>query len=112
MKRMKNIPVIAALSFILISSFYSVNCQGATSVVALEGVSYKVELSMTDNLKLFVGKRINVTLASGSSFEGKVKDVGQDLVHIERLNEADFNDALIRIDAIVAIDTKFWDFKK
>ena len=112
MKRMKKIPAIAAISFILISSFYSVNCQAAASVVAIEGVAYKVQLSLTDNLKLFVGKRINVTLTSGSSFEGTVKDVGQDLLHLEKLNEADFNDALIKIDAIVAIDTKFRDFKK
>jgi hypothetical protein len=112
MKRIKSIPMIAAITFILASSFYGVNCLGATSVVAIEGLTYKVELSLTDNLKLFVGKRVNVTLASGSSFEGTVKEVGQDLLHIEKLNEADFNDALIRIDAIVAIDTKFWEFKK
>jgi small nuclear ribonucleoprotein (snRNP)-like protein len=82
------------------------------NVVAINGVAYKVEFSLTDNLKLFVGKRINVTLASGSSFEGTVKEVGQNLLHIEKLNEKDFNDALVRIDSIVAIDTKFWAFKK
>lgn len=81
-------------------------------MVAINGVAYKVEFSLTDNLKLFVGKRINVTLASGSSFEGTVKEVGQNLLHIEKLNEKDFNDALVRIDSIVVIDTKFWDFKK
>ena len=81
-------------------------------MVAINGVAYKVEFSLTDNLKLFVGKRINVTLASGSSFEGTVKEVGQNLLHIEKLNEKDFNDALVRIDSIVAIDTKLWAFKK
>jgi small nuclear ribonucleoprotein (snRNP)-like protein len=80
------------------------------NVVAINGVAYKVEFSLTDNLKLFVGKRINVTLASGSSFEGTVKEVGQNLLHIEKLNEKDFNDALVRIYSIVAIDTKFWAF--
>ena len=109
---MKNIPMIAAIFFVFISSFYTDNCEGATSVVAIDGVAYKVQLSLTDNLKLFIGKKINVTLASGSSFKGTVKEVGDDLLHIERLNENDFNDALIRIDAIVAIDTKFWEFKK
>ena len=47
------------------------------NVVAIDGVAYKVKFSLMDNLKLFVGKRINVTLASGSSFEGTVKEVGR-----------------------------------
>jgi len=46
-------------------------------VVAIDGVAYKVKFSLMDNLKLFVGKRINVTLASGYSFEGTVKEVGR-----------------------------------
>ena len=112
MKIMKNIPVITALSFILVSSFYSANCQGATSVVAIEGVAYKVQLSLAENLELFVGKRINVSLASGHSLKGTVKEVGRDFLHLEKLNENDFNDALVNIDAIVAIDTRFWEFKK
>jgi small nuclear ribonucleoprotein (snRNP)-like protein len=47
------------------------------NVVAIDGVAYKVKFSLMDNLKLFVGKRINVTLASGYSFEGTVKEVGR-----------------------------------
>jgi len=47
------------------------------NVVAIDGVAYKVIFSLMDNLKLFVGKRINVTLASGYSFEGTVKEVGR-----------------------------------
>lgn len=46
-------------------------------MVAIDGVAYKVKFSLMDNLKLFVGKRINVTLASGYSFEGTVKEVGR-----------------------------------
>ena len=46
-------------------------------MVAIDGVAYKVIFSLMDNLKLFVGKRINVTLASGYSFEGTVKEVGR-----------------------------------
>lgn len=112
MRRMKIVPIIAAAGFILMSSFYSVDCQGAANVVAIDGMAYNVQFSLTDNLKSFVGKKVTVTLASGSSFAGKVKEVGQHLLHLERLDGKDFNDALIRIDTIIAIDARFWDFKK
>ncbi|OGQ97652.1 MAG: hypothetical protein A2521_04915 [Deltaproteobacteria bacterium RIFOXYD12_FULL_57_12] len=112
MKRMKIIPIIAAAGFILMSSFYSAECQGAAEVVAIDGMAYNPQFSLTDNLKSFVGKKVTVTLESGSAFTGKVKEVGEHLLHIERLDSKDFNDALISIDKIVALDARFWEFKR
>ena len=62
---------------------------------------------MRQNLKSFVGKKINVTLGSGKTFTGIVKTVGKKLVHLEKLEGKEYYDALIKIDDIVALDARF-----
>jgi hypothetical protein len=52
-------------------------------VVPVEGVGYSVESSLVDNLKLFVGKKVSLTLDSGVLMAGLVKGVGDHLVHLE-----------------------------
>ena len=73
----------------------------------IEGVSYQVNASMKDNIKTFVGKKVYVHLDSGTTLSGFVKEVGNHLVHLEKLDRKDFFDALIKIDTIIAIDTQF-----
>ena len=84
---------------------------GATAV-PIEGMSYNVNISLADNLKSFVGKRVTVTLSSGSSFTGSVKEVGDHLVHLEELDGKDFFDALIRLENIGAIEARFREFQR
>jgi len=86
--------------------------QAAAEIVQFEGVSYNVQFSMLENLKTLVGKRVFVTIESGKTFAGKVKAVGEHLLHLEKIDGKDFFDALIRIDKISAIDTQFRGFKK
>ena len=74
---------------------------------AEEIASYTVNASMNDNLKTFVGKSVYVTLNSGKSLAGYVKEVGPHLLHLEKLSGKEYFDALIRIDDISAIDTRF-----
>lgn len=76
-------------------------------IIAVEGISYNVNASMGANLKALNGKRIYVTLNSGKTFAGLVKEVGEHLVHIEKLVGKEYFDALIRIEDIGAIDTMF-----
>lgn len=78
----------------------------------IEGVSYNVKTSLADNLKALVGKRVYVTLDSGTTFIGTVKEVGDHLLHLEKLDRKDYFDALIQIKNIIAIDTKFRDFAR
>jgi small nuclear ribonucleoprotein (snRNP)-like protein len=78
-----------------------------TKVVALEGISYNVNSSLADNLKSLVGKKVYVTLDSGKTLSGFVKEVGNHLMHLEKLDGKDYFDALIRIENISAIDTRF-----
>ena len=81
--------------------------QAEMKVVPVEGVGYDVGASLVDNLRTLVGKRVYVTLDSGKVFAGTVKEVGDHLLHLEKLDRKDFFDGLIRIDSIGAIDTRF-----
>lgn len=76
-------------------------------VVPVEGVSYSVGSSLADNLKLFVGKKADLTLDSGVVMSGVVKEVGDHLVHMEKLDGKEYFDALIRVESIQAIDARF-----
>lgn len=74
---------------------------------AAESVSYNVNASLPDNLKSLTGKTVYVTLASGNTMSGIVKEVGNHLLHLEKLTGKEYFDALVRIDTISAIDTRF-----
>jgi hypothetical protein len=76
-------------------------------VVPVEGVGYNVNASMKDNLKSLTGKSVYVTLDSGKTLTGTVKEVGEHLVHLEKLEGKEYFDALIVIQHINAIDTRF-----
>ena len=86
--------------------------EAKTKIVVIEGISYNVDLSLTDNLKSLTGKKIYVTLDSGKTFTGFVKKVGNHLMHLEKLDGKDYFDALIRIENISAIDTRFREVQR
>ena len=76
-------------------------------VQAIEGMSYNVNSSLADNLKSLVGKKVSVTIVSGKTISGFVKEVGIHLIHLEKLEGKDYFDALIRIENINAIEAMF-----
>ena len=78
-----------------------------TKIVPVEGMAYNVQSSLAENLKALVGKKVSVTLKSGNTLTGLVKAVGDHLIHLEKLAGKDYFDALIRLDSITAIDTRF-----
>lgn len=86
--------------------------EAKAEVTAIEGMKYHVGASLQDNLKSLVGKKVYVTLNSGKAFAGFVKEVGNHFVHLEKLDGKEFFDALIRIEDISAIDTKFSDVQR
>lgn len=86
--------------------------EAKTTTVAIEGISYNVSFSLTDNLKSLIGKKISVTLDSGKTFTGFVKEVGEHLMHLEKLEGKEYFDALLRIENISAIDTRFRDIER
>ena len=76
-----------------------------------ETIKYLVNASIADNLKSLLGKQVYVTLDSGKTFAGLVKEVGNHLLHLEKLQDKDYFDALIKIENISAIDTRFRGFQ-
>ena len=66
-------------------------------------LQYSLNMSLEDNLRRFQGKNVNVTLDSGGAFSGKVKDVKNGLLHLEKLSGKSYYDALIRTKNISAM---------
>ena len=115
MKRVKmqsSVGVMLAILFFVAVLTPPAEAEAQAKVVAIEGMKYQVGASMQDNLKSLVGKKVYVTLASGKTFAGFVKEVGNHFMHLEKLDKKDFFDALIRIEDISAIDAKFRNFKR
>jgi hypothetical protein len=83
-----------------------------SNAVAIEGMSYNVNSSLADNLKSLVGKKVSVTIVSGKTISGFVKEVGIHLIHLEKLDGKDFFDALIRIENISAIEAMFRNYQR
>ena len=79
----------------------------AESKQNLVPVKYNVKSSLADNIKIFTGKKIYVTLDSGKIIAGLVKEVGDHLVHLEKVEGKEYFDAVIRIESISAIDSRF-----
>jgi small nuclear ribonucleoprotein (snRNP)-like protein len=113
-KRMMTSVAGVALVMIFFGSFIAgpAGVEAKSKVVAIEGVSYNVTASLADNLKSFVGKRVYVTLDSGKTLSGSVKAVGNHFLHLEKLDGKEYYDALIRIENISAIDSRFRNLQR
>jgi hypothetical protein len=115
---MKKAKMVGSVGLALTILFYvtilmpPTETEAKQEVAAIEGISYNVNSSLADNLKSLAGKKVYVTLDSGKTFAGFVKEVGNHLVHLEKLDGKDFFDALLRIENISAIDTKFRDIQR
>jgi len=107
-------PVGLALAILFYVTIFMLpaEAEAKSKVVAIKGISYNVNSSLADNLKSLIGKRVYVTLDSGKTFSGFVKEVGNHLMHLEKLDGKDYFDALIQIENISAIDTRFRDFQR
>ena len=82
--------------------------QAQQALKPVEGAAYNVSLTVADNLKPFVGRRVYLTLDSGTRLVGVVNEVGKTLVHLEKLEGREYFDALVRIEHISAIEARFW----
>jgi len=115
MKKVKMLSSMGIVLGILISAAFlslPAEVEAKANVVPIEGMTYNANVSLTDNLKSFIGKRVSVTLTSGQTFTGIVKEVGNHLVHLEKLDGKDFFDALVRLENISAIEARFREFQR
>jgi len=98
-----------ALAALLLGSLfmYPAVVAAKPKLAPVEGASYNINASLTDNLKTFISKKVYITLDSGKIFSGIVKAIGNHLIHLEKLDGKEYFDALIRIENISAIDSRF-----
>ena len=104
---------LVMLFFVVFFTFPTkVEAKAKAKVVSIEGISYNVNISLEDNLKSLIGKKVYVSLDSGKTLAGFIKAVGNHLIHLEKLDGKDFFDSLIRIENICAIDVRFREFQR
>jgi hypothetical protein len=72
-------------------------------VAAQEKIELRQDIGIKEALLQFTGKRVSVTLDSGTAYEGILTKVGDHLIHISRLTGKEYFDAVIRIDKISAL---------
>ena len=104
--------IVLAILFSAAFLAFPADVEAKAKVVVIEGMSYNVSLSLKDNLKSLIGKKVYVTLDSGKTLAGFVKEVGNHLIQLEKLDGKDFFDALIRIENIGAIEARFREFQR
>ena len=104
--------IIPAMLLSAVLFIFPVEAGAKANIVPVEGVSYNVNASMVDNLTSLIGNKVYVTLASGKIFAGVIKAVGMHFIHLEKLEGKDFFDALIRVEDISAIDTRFRQYQQ
>ena len=73
---------------------------------AAAGTQLNSAITLTDNLVALKGKTVTVSLASGQTITGVVKEVQNNLLYLEKLSQKEFYDALIRVDLIAAIEVR------
>ena len=77
--------------------------------VAAPGAFAQGKLTLQPNdtirsvLEQQVGKPVELRMASGERIGGKLEKVTDKLVHISQLTEADFYDAAVEIESVVAV---------
>lgn len=81
--------------------------QAGNPVVPLEGVQYRLDQGLKANLALFKGKLVQLTLKSGKTIAGRVKEVSDHFVHIEAVQSRDFFDALVVLGEIESVEAQF-----
>jgi hypothetical protein len=111
-KILSSVAITIAMLFFALFMVLPSGVEAKSKVVAIEGMSYNVNSSLADNLKSLVGKKVFVTSVSGKTLSGFVKEVGNHLIHLEKLDGKDYFDALIRIENISAIEAQFRNLQR
>jgi len=76
-----------------------------TASQAKDFVQLDARISILENLLAMKGRTVTVTFPSGQ-MTGTVKEVREGLLHLEKLSQKDFYDAIIRIDHIIALEAR------
>jgi hypothetical protein len=81
-------------------------CATRVPAAETESAQFNVNKSMEENLALLKGRSVTISLASGQTITGVVNDVKGNLLHLGKISQKEFYDALVAIDRISAIETR------
>ncbi len=101
--------IVAAIALVMIfgvNSFLVPQSFSAGEEGIKEAAGFDVNTSMKDNLAALKGKSVTVTLSSGQVITGAVTEAKGNLLHLSKISQKDFYDALVAIDHIAAIEMK------
>ncbi|HYA40983.1 MAG TPA: hypothetical protein VEF34_06750 [Syntrophobacteraceae bacterium] len=106
MKRLTENQVLLAV--LALTMVFGLSLTRAESVAGAEqeAVRFNLSASVADNLSMLKGRTVTVYLVSGQTITGTVNDVKGNLLHLVKLSQKDFFDALVAIEHIAAIDTR------
>ena len=86
---------------VLVGLIVAVSMIASQSIVAAQDkIELRQDIGIKEALIQFTGKRVSVTLDSGTAYEGILTKVGDHLIHISRLTGKEYFDAVIRIEKI------------
>jgi hypothetical protein len=106
-KRRSTYAIMTVLTMVLWAGLLFISKEAlAAETESKEAVQFNVNTSLADNLAALKGKTVTVALSSGQTITGIVGDVKGNLLHLVKLSQRDFYDALLVIDHISAIETK------
>jgi len=100
------IVITVAVMVLGISIFVMPKTVSAADTESKEIAKFNVGTTMAFNLASLKGKTITVTLSSGQTLTGVVSDAKDNLLHLTRITQREFYDALVAINHISAIEMK------
>jgi hypothetical protein len=108
-KRLEKTSMVAFVALLVIIGvllFMTPKSVSAADTEVKPSFQFDVNTSMADNLVALKGKSVTITLSPGQSITGIVEDVKGNLLHLSKMSQREFYDALISIDHISAIEMK------
>ncbi len=70
---------------------------------------FNAGISIADNLAVFKGRTVTVHLSSGQEVSGTVKEVKNGVLHLEKIVQKEYYDAVILLDRISAVEARVRD---
>lgn len=100
MKKVSCLLILLAISVFVIQA----KCPAADKEE--KHINFNAAMTLADNLTAFKGKAVTVTLTSGQTVSGYVKEVTVNLLHLEKLSQKEFFDAIIVLDKITSVESR------
>ncbi len=100
------VTVLALIMIFGVNSFMAPRSFSSGEEGIKEAAGFDVNTSMMENLVGLRGKSVTLTLSSGQTITGIVSNVKGNLLHLAKISQKEFYDALVAIDHITAIELK------